>query len=206
MERGTTTDRLRAAAALAVAAAGLSCGSGIKTIDSQVILSQVVDSKGGLLVLREARLDVCAGCVLASSTIVMRRYETIEHTGAIGPVFEIEVPDPKTFERDPQINIATSADVIGLRGAKIGFLIPNATPEQWFPESHTTELLCQSGFVCGPVQRETFTNPDGDPTNPTRFLQLAIIQPCGGTSECPYNQACYSGACQQCIDYSECNL
>jgi hypothetical protein len=105
------------------AAAGLSCGAGIHGDEGWYYVSGSIDSSGGQLVLREGTLIVARNCVEEAVPITLRRQDRIDHSGAIGPVFTIEVPSPTTFVNDPQINIATSAAVASSASSTIGYIV-----------------------------------------------------------------------------------
>jgi len=193
----------RVAAVLAVTAA-LSCGTGIRDGEGEVYVSKTVDYPGDTLVLGEATLELGIGCVEAPALITLRRFPTIGHSGAVSPVFEIQVPTPDTVKRDPKISIATSPDVAGNSASVIGFLVPGVKDEQWVPDSPTTKLPCSSGVVCGPVQSGGFENP-GSGILPTTKMDFAIVQKCGDIGECGLLQACNSSACQACMTSGQCN-
>jgi hypothetical protein len=204
MERGTTITWLRAAGAVVAAAAGISCGAGIHGDEGWYYVSGSIDSSGGQLVLREGTLLVARNCVEEAVPITLRRQDRIDHSGAIGPVFTIEVPLPTTFVNDPQINIATSAAVAGSASSTIGYIVNTQAGPQWIPDSPPFPPECPEGTVCGPVQTGSFRNPASD-ADPSRVVQFAIVKKCGSLGECPSKQACNSGACQACPTGAECN-
>jgi hypothetical protein len=198
MERGTTITWLRAAGAVLAAAAGLSCGAGIHGDVGWYHVSQTVDKDGGKLTLREGTLIVYQNCVTEPTPIILRRHDSIDHKGAIGPVFEIELPSANTFVNDAQINIATSAAVANDDSSVIGFIVENRDgSKQWVPDTPPYTLDCPESSVCGPVQAGSFSNPSGD-ADPAKTVEFAIIKKCGARQECPSKQTCSSGACQWC--------
>lgn len=182
------------------AAGGDQAGTG-----GQVVVSNsfTLDQRGGRIVLGELTLDVWESCLASTATIIVRRYDTIKHTGAIGPVFEIELPSFDTFIKDPQISISTSPDVLTCGSCTVGFLVPGLTPQQWVPDTPPTPPTCMSGVICGPLQVQSFTKPDS--TFTTTIVQFAIVKQCGSISDCGSKQACNSGACQQCPTSAACN-
>jgi hypothetical protein len=204
MEHGVSTRGFCAVAAFLAGASGIACGAGIQDGRGEVYATRIVDPSGGYIVLREATLDVKQDCVRGPVPITLRRYDSIEHSGAVGPVFEIEVPTPDTFQQDPQIEIATSSLTVTSPNPVIGFLVPGADNEQWVPDG--TSPVCPSS-VCGPVQSQTFTHPGSaaSPVVTTRVLLLAIVTQCATNVDCPSNQACNSNACQECPKGSPCN-
>jgi|GEM_PF-6492456 len=207
MESGASTNRSCALAAFVAGTATLSCGPGVHDGRGEVFTSQTIDQRGGQLVLREGTLDVWQECLSGPVTITLRRYDSIDHRGAVGPVFEIQVPTPDTFRKDPRIGIAASSLVAGSASSVIGFLVPGVASEQWVPDSSVTISDCLPGVVCGPVQRLSFINPGGsiDPSLTTTLLRLAIVTRCTSNEDCASQQACNSGACQQCPTSSLCN-
>jgi hypothetical protein len=191
------------AAVLAVTTA-LSCGTGIRDGEGEVYVSKTVDYPGDTLVLGEATLELGIGCVEAPALVTLRRFPTIGHSGAVSPVFEIQVPTTDTVKRDPKISIATSPAVADNSASVIGFLVPGAKDEQWVPDSPTMKLPCLPGVVCGPVQSGGFQNP-GSGISPTTKMDFAIVQQCGGIEDCGLYQGCSSNACQACATNSPCN-
>ena len=167
--------------------------------------SQTVDPVGGQLVFAELTLDICEGCLATRSTIVVRRYDSIKHAGAIGPVFEIELPTADTFINDPLLSIAAPADVLSCGSCTIGFLVPSLTPQQWVPDSPATPPKCVAGVVCGPLQIQSYSKPKADSSFSTTIVQFAIVKQCSSNGDCQSNQACTSRACQQCPASSTCN-
>jgi hypothetical protein len=192
-------------AAFLAGALGISCGAGVHDGRGEVFAVQTIDQGGGQVVLAEAALEVCEGCVGSPASITLRRYDSIAHRGAIGPVFEIELPASDTFASDPRISIATSPEVAGSANSVIGFFVPGAVNEQWIPDSPGTMPVCPASVVCGPVQRYSFMRPGGDPTQATRVVRFAIVSQCSINADCPSSQACTSGACQECPQGSPCN-
>jgi hypothetical protein len=167
--------------------------------------SQTFDPQGGQLVFGELTLDIWEDCLAATSLIIVRRYDSIKHAGAIGPVFEIELPTSDTFINDPLLSIAAPADVLSCDRCTIGFLVPSLTPQQWVPDSPATPPKCAAGVVCGPLQIQSFSKPKADSSFSTTIVQFAIVKQCGANSDCLSNQACTSRACQQCPASSVCN-
>jgi hypothetical protein len=163
--------------------------------------SKTLDRQGGKIQLAELTLDVWLDCLASTAMITVRRYPGIGHAGAIGPVFEIEVPSPSAFINDPQISIAISADMPACDSCTIGFLVPSLTNQQWVPDSPASPPTCPSGVVCGPLQKGTYFD------NNTTIVQFAIVKPCpsGSSGDCGPKQACNAGACQQCPTGGYCN-
>jgi len=195
----------RVTAVLAVTTA-LSCGTGIRTIEREVEVSRTIDQEGFDLKLGEATLNVCMNCLDSPALITLRRFHTYEHhLGAVGPVFEIELPTPDTFRQDPRIVIETSFTVANNGSSVIGFLVPGGTYEQWVPDSTQASPTCDKPNICGPVQILEFTKPNSGTDPPTNILEFAIVKKCGGIRDCGPLQTCSSGACQQCATPSDCN-
>jgi hypothetical protein len=207
MQRGRTTYwRWRVAAVLAVTTA-LSCGTGIRTTEEQeVAVSRTIDSEGFDLKLGEGTLNVWKNCLDSPTLITLRRFHSYDHhLGAVGPVFEIEIPAPDTFTCDPRIVIETSSAIANNGSPVIGFLVPGGTNEQWVPDSTPANPSCTKPNICGPVQNQSFTSPGGGTLDPTNRLEFAIIETCGGPSDCGSRQTCTSGACQECQTNGLCN-
>ena len=207
MKRGLSTYwPWRLTAVLAVAMAP-SCGTGIRTVEEQeVAVSRTVDAEGFDLKLGEGTLNVWKNCLASPALITLRRFHSYEHhLGAVGPVFEIEIPTSDTFMCDPRIVIGTSSAVANNDSSVIGFLVPGGTNEQWVPDSTQANPSCTKPDICGPVQNQSFTSPGGGTLPPTNRLEFAIVEKCGQTSDCGPSQACTSGACQECQTNSECN-
>jgi hypothetical protein len=206
MERGTTITWLRAAGAVVAAAAGLSCGAGIHGDVGWYYVTSTIDRYGGELTLREGTLVVYQNCVAGPTDITLRRHDSIDHMGAIGPVFEVVVPSPNTFVNDPQINIATSAKVASDESSTIGFIVDGTNGPQWVPDSQPFTPDCPAGSICGPVRAGSFENPSGDAA-PTSAVKYAIVKKCSSLGDCPSSQACNSGACQECASVlgGDCN-
>lgn len=205
MERGQQTEwPWRLTAVLAVTTA-LSCGTGIRTTEEQeVAVSRTVDAEGLDLKLGEGTLNVWKNCLDSPTLITLRRFHSYEHhLGAVGPVFEIEIPVPDTFTCDPRIVIETSSAIANNGSSVIGFLVPGGTNEQWVPDSTQASPPCTAPDICGPVQNQSFTKPGGG--TPTNRLEFAVVESCGGTPNCGPSQACTSGACQECQTNGECN-
>jgi len=218
MEDRVLKGRLRRGAALVACALGLSCGSGLRDTNQQGAVTQTIASDGGRIVLMEATLQFQAGSVdNPSKPIILRRYPSVEHAGAVGPVFELEVPWAGFLTKDPTLNILASADVVHSTDVEehknmvIGYLAPGLTDVQWVPDSTAPDnepgCLDLESNICGPVQSLEFINPGnlGDAGVTTKVLQLAIVQKCKKTEECPKGLACNSLACQKCPLGSPCS-
>jgi len=207
MQRGLTKLWSWRVTAMVAATTALSCGTGIRDGDGEVYMFKTIDAPGDRLVLGEATLDVGEGCLDSPTVITLRRFSTIDHTGAIGPVFELQVPTPGTFKGDPRIEISTSDTVAAASSSTIGFLVPGGSNEQWVPDTPQPAPPCSSGVVCGPVQIKSFTEPGGttSPLPPTTRLEFAIVTQCQEDQDCPLYQACSSRACQECYPGSTCN-
>jgi len=206
MERRVSTIRFCAVAACLAGGAAISCGSGIHDGKGEVFATGIIGPSGGQILLREATLDIAENSVQGEASITLCRYDSIEHAGAVGPVFEIQVPTPGTFTHDPRIDIATSPVVAGSASSVIGSLIPGVANPQWVPDSSATVPICPPSVVCGPVQSGIF-NPGGsiDAGLTTTVLRLAIVTQCAGNADCLSKQACTSRACQKCPPSSPCN-
>jgi hypothetical protein len=208
MEDMAPKGRLRRIATLVACAAGLSCGTGIRDGNDEESVTRTIGPEGGQIAFMEGALDILPTYVDGFAKITLYRYASIKHTGAIGPVFEINVPDPETFKKDPIIEVVTSSEVANGSGNVMGLLVPGVN--QWFPTTSSTpiDFSCPSLNVCGALQREEFTRPDGGKNTSitsTTTIQFAIVRQCDSDGDCPSQQACNSHACQQCVLNGPCN-
>jgi hypothetical protein len=193
-------------AALVACAAGVSCGSGIHDVNAEDSVTTTMGPEEGKIQLMEGTLDVGSGCLDSQTTIKFQRYPAVSHSGAVGPVFELRVPEPGVFVKDPFIGIATSPEIQHDQDLKIGLLVPGI--DQWFPATTVSaNYVCPSSAKCADVQRLEFSNPGGrgDAGLTTTVLQLAIVRGCSQPSVCPSHQTCSAGACQQCTTSGPCN-
>ncbi len=181
----------------------MSCGTGIRDGEGDLYVTKTIGPEGGQIVFQEATLDVPTASLTEPAAITIRRFPTIDHAGAVGPVFEIQIPTPDTFNIDPQVGIVTSDAAAANPAARIGFLYPGINNEQWVPDTSQPFPGCYSPTVCGPVQSDGFKNPSGS-MPPTTKLDFAIITQCASTDDCAVHQACSSWACQQCVEVSNC--
>ena len=206
MERGTTTTRLLAAGATAAAAAAVSCGVGIHTPEGWMFVSKEMDSRGGNVNLREATLELKPNCLEQPAAITLSRLGSIEHSGAVGPVFEIVLPDPYTLKGTAQLDITASPKVLSAPepGFAVGYIEQTSNGKQWVPDSTKPRPSCPAGTVCGRVQVDNFASPGGI-GGPTEIVRFAIVKRCNTTEACPHKQECSSGACQQCAMDTPCN-
>jgi hypothetical protein len=210
MERGITTTRLHATGAVLAAVATVSCGAGIHGAEGWFIVSKVMDQQGGLIALREGTLTVEQYSLNApSAEITLRRQDRYQYqSGAVGPVFEVEVLESGTFTRAPSLSIAANSEVTGNEDYVIGYLVRTKEGyEQWVPDSTKPRPQCDTaGVVCGLVQLEDFTNPGGIRDNAAGVVRLAIVRTCpSGVTDCPSHQECSSGCCQGCVTGGPCN-
>ena len=195
----------RVTAVLAVSTA-LSCGTGIRDGEGEVYANRMVGQEGLDIQVGEATLSIGLNSLRDSPTLVsVRRFNTIDHSGAVGPVFEIEIPTPNAFTNDPRIGISTLDTVASLPSSAIGYLVPGVSKEQWVPDSPSESPPCTSTEVCGPVQIREFTQPASGTEPPTTRLQFAIVKKCGLIGDCGLLQACSAGACQACAPSGPCN-
>jgi hypothetical protein len=211
MEEMAPKGRLRRIATLVACVAGLSCGTGLRDGNDEESVTRTIGPEGGQIAFMEGTLDIPKDSVDPAVPIILRRYPSIKHAGAIGPVFEIQVPKPGTFNQDPTIGISTIASVAVDSNSAIGYLTPSFAEVQWVPDQKTPNTYkpsCQSSAVCDLVQSQAFTNPGnlGDAGITTTVLQFAIVQRCIHTTECLKGLACNSGACQECPEDSPCSL
>lgn len=176
----------------------VSCAGGIHDTNDEPSVATTIGIGGGHIAMMEAVLDVPRGSLSSDQVIRVSRFKSIGHTGALSPVFEIEVPEQTTFSQDPTIGILTTPQLAADADQVIGFLVP--AEQQWIPvQGQTSTVPCDPSTVCGPVQSEAFTR------HKTTVLDFAIVTLCAGGRDCPAGQSCASsGACQQCPEGSAC--
>jgi hypothetical protein len=207
MKRGVLNRRSRGMIAVLVMAAMMSCGAGIRDGQGDVYVTKTIGQEGDQIVLGEATLDVWQDCLASDAVITLRRFAFVRHGGAVSPVFEIQVPSPGTFQKDPRIGISTSSMAVISPSPVIGFLVPGVDNEQWVPDSSSPSQPCSGPVVCGPVQIKGFTEPGGSGSGlpQTTRLQFAIVTQCQSPADCPGGQTCTAMACQICPTSSPCN-
>jgi hypothetical protein len=194
MKRALTNLASWVASLVGLVATVPSCGSGIHDGEGELYVRKTVDRNGDRLVLGEAVLDVWPDCVSGPTLITLRRSQTLGPSGAISPIFQLEIPTPKAFTNDPRLSIATSSEIAVDPTSAIGHLVPDRQPQQWIPEIGSLTNCDVVSSVCGPLQTGKFAEL------PATKLDYAIVklcdQPLPGCS-LP-NQSCQSGACQYC--------
>jgi hypothetical protein len=171
--------------------------------DGTLTIEQTFADTGGSLDLVEAHLTIGAGTFSAAApvTVTLRRIPTIKHLGAVGPVFEISVPQSGLFRQDATLTIDISQPVATAVGANLpnlvlGTLNPNATvtTQQWVQVSGSTfdpGTPSVSGLVTG------FGN--------VADLQFAAVIKCPPITACPSGQNCSAGGvCNECPTGSLC--
>jgi hypothetical protein len=210
MEDMAPKGRLRRIATLVACAAGLSCGTGIRDGNDEESVTRTIGPEGGQIAFMEGTLDIPKDSVDPAVPIILRRYPSIKHAGAIGPVFEIQIPTPNTFAHsDPTIGISTTASVVADSNSVIGYLVPSVTKVEWVPDQtpEQSKPTCQSSAVCDFVQSQAFPNHGNlvDAGITVSVLQFAIVQQCTDTKECLKGLACNSKACQECPADSPCS-
>lgn len=199
---------IRAAAMCLAAGLAVSCGKGISDGRGEVYASATFDVNGGRLQVGGGTLDLYTGTVAEPATITLRRYEEVVPAGAVGPVYEIELPKPDTFKtNDPRLSIHTTPEVLGSGKATLGFLSPmDNGVMMWVPSTTPARPEgAPSGSVFGTVQIGSFIRPNGGKSPATNVLRMAILMSCSNRGECGSNQACPANVCQQCLNNSDCN-
>lgn len=176
----------------------LSCGSGLHAGEGEWYAQKTIDQNGGQIVLGEAVLDVWKGCLPGPTLITLRRFPSIAQTGAIGPVFELEIPAPQTFIANPRLSIATSPAIAVDPNSIIAKLVPAGKVQEWIPED--PRASCTSPWVCDDLQTSAFTTPpSSSQLASTNKLDYAIVKLCGDQSDCSLpHQSCQARACQYC--------
>jgi hypothetical protein len=199
MKRALTNLPSWVASLAALVATVPSCGSGIHDGEGEFFAKKTVDQAGGEIEVQGAVLDICPDCLKAPTLVTLRRYLSIQHGGALSPVFELEIPTVNAFVGTPRIVITPAPAVAADPSSTIGFLVPGGKKDQWIPNQQSSDQPCSSTSICGQVQIGTFANPplDSGLTSTTK-LDFAIIKKCDVNADCPSQQFCTSGACQDC--------
>ncbi len=207
MQRGVLKIRPWGVIAALAMATTMSCGTGIRDGEGYAYVTETIGPEGGQIQLQEATLDVWPACLKEPAAITMRRYPTIDHSGAVGPAFEIQIPTPTTFVGNPDIEIVTSDVVASNPTSTIGFLYPGVPgpDQQWVPMTSMPFQTCYPPTVCGPVQILGFSQDQGGTLPPTTKLDFAIVTHCASNGDCAARQTCSSNACQQCYEVTNCN-
>jgi hypothetical protein len=189
MSRALPSRLARAAVLAAALCCGLDCGAGIYDGKGSAEITRLIDRAGGEISLGQARLLIGPGVLLDPTAVTLRRIPSVEHSGAYGPVFEIQIPVPGLFQHDPTLEILVPSIGINQASLTLGVLDPSLPPDvvQWVPIS-SAHLDPTQTLVQGPVQG--FANKP--------VLQFGAVVRCAQLTVCPEGQACNSGACQQC--------
>jgi hypothetical protein len=182
--------RLARAAILAVAmGCGLTCGAGIYDGKGSAEITRLIDRAGGEISLGQARLLIGPGVLLDPTPVTLRRLPSVAHSGAYGPVFELQLPAPALFQHDPTLELLVPNIGANQASLTLGVLDPSLPPDvvQWVPISGARLDPTQT-LVQGPVQGFASRS----------VLQFGAVVRCTQVTLCPEGQACNSGACQQC--------
>lgn len=156
-------------------------------------VSKTFDANGGTLTLPPATLTIGPNSFRdrASVQVSMRRIESIAHTGAYGPVFEITVPAAHLFRQNPRLTIQVpdlGPNQSFLPAAALGTLDPSRAPAEQWVLAYDSALASDQKSVSGSVT--DFEN--------LTVVQFAVVLRCPTDLGCPAHQACNSTACQQC--------
>jgi hypothetical protein len=155
--------------------------------------SRTFDANGGTLTLGPATLTIGPNSFQdrTSVQVTMRRIESITHTGAYGPVFELTVPAAHLFRQTPRLTILVpdlGANQSFLPSAALGTLDPSRAPaEQWITAYGSTLASDQKSVSGSVTDFENLT-----------VVQFGVVLHCPTDLGCPAHQACNSTACQQC--------
>ncbi len=157
-------------------------------------VTKTFDANGGTLTLGPATLTIGPNSFKdrTSVQVTMRRIESIAHTGAYGPVFEITVPAAHLFRQTPRLTIQVpdlGPNQSFLPAAAHGTLDPSRAPaEQWIVAYDSTLASDQKSVSGSVTDFENLT-----------VVQFSVVLRCLPTDlGCPAHQACNSTACQQC--------
>lgn len=182
---------MAALTALLASAGGVSCAGGIHDSNDQPSVTWTLDSGGSHIAMMEAVFDFPAGSVQSPTLVTLSRFKTIPYTGALSPVFRLQVPDQHTFQLDPTLTILTTADIAKDDNSYLGYLAPDENI--WIPmQPNPLTGTCDPSTVCGAVQSQAFSD------HKTKFLDLAVVTRCNSDQVCqPRGLVCVRGeACQ----------
>jgi len=162
-------------------------------------ISRTFDANGGVLTLGPATLTIGPGSFKdrTSVQVTMRRIDSIAHTGAYGPVFEITVPAAHLFRQVPQLtlqvpDLGPNQSFLSIAG--LGTLDPSKSPaEQWVRVSDSVLASDQKSVSGSVTDFENLT-----------VVQFGVVLACPSPLGCPAHQACNSSACQQCPTLTNC--
>jgi len=169
-----------------------------KPIDDIVV--QTFDNNGGQLTFGPATLTIGPGSFKDKTPVQVsiRRIDSIAHTGAYGPVFQISVPAPHLFRQVPKLTLQVpdlGTNQSFLPNVALGTLDPgkSAADQQWVP-AYDSSLSSDQKTVSGSVT--DFEN--------LMDVQFSVVVGCPSAMMCPPHQACNSSACQQCPTLTNC--
>jgi hypothetical protein len=200
MERGVSKTNLLTAVTLwSLAGGALGCGAGLYDGDGSAEVTKSIDINGGVITLGQATMTINSNCVAVTSAITLRRFQSINQTGACSPVFQIEVPTSDTFTCDPTLEIMLSPNVDPTKkNLRLGFLLPtDLAQEQWVPL--TSMPVSNPSRVSDRIQTLNFSN------NGRTAVDYAVVIQCSSNADCPPLQGCSSNACQGCNLNGPCN-
>jgi hypothetical protein len=163
------------------------------------VTTKTVDDRGDDLYLAEAHLIIGPGTFRERVSVTLRRITSVNHAGAVGPVFEISVPSSGLFRQDATLTLQVTTDIgqPNQSNLVLGILNPNLSlaMQQWVPAAsskYNPEPPSVTGLVTG------FGN--------SSVLQFAAVILCVPTTTCPTGQSCNAGACNQCPTGSPCPM
>ncbi len=165
------------------------CGSGLDDGAGSREVSKVLGSSGGDIVLSQGRFTFSPDSLAGDTTVTVRRMPTGLAGGALGAVFEVEMPSGVGLgTQDPEAAIAVTKHS-DRDHVRLGFLpVTDAVegPRYWIPVQES-EFDAAEIAVRGPMAafRER-----------GNVVQFAAVYTCATTDECPRGRDCQAGACQ----------
>lgn len=168
----------------------LGCGTGIYDGRGEIEVTAAIDKDADTeVLLGQAKLTILAGNLTESTVLQMRRIPSISQWGAIGPVFEVSVPQRGLLTQVATLRIWVPD--IGANQPKLVFgaleTIAAAPGQNWVP-STATKRDTPVTYVEGPLTPDYFAKRE--------TWRFAAVVEC--PAECPEGQYCSSNACQRC--------
>jgi hypothetical protein len=171
------------------------CGAGVYDGLGRTQVTKIIPIDGGNVVLGQARFTIGTNTLDVPTEVILSRIPTIAHTGAYGPVFQIDVPSGSVFHQDATFELTVDSIGANQPTLTLGSLdgSQSLAIQQWVPISGSV-LNSNQTQLTGSIHRLASMTA----------LQLGAIVKCPPTTTCPAGQACNSGACQQCPTGSTC--
>lgn len=165
------------------------CGPGLDDGAGPREVTQVLGPSGGEVVLSQGRFTFSPDSLATNTTVTVRRMPTGLAGGALGAVFQVELPlGIGLGKQDPIATIAVPADS-DRDHVRLGFLSvagPADEPRYWIP-------VQESAFDPSEV---AVNGPMAAFRDKPNVVQFAAVFTCSLGNKCPSGRICQSGACQ----------